>query len=82
LIYSWFGNQRCRRFLAFCAREIKKSKLRRDKTRMTSKGFDFFQTDPRQSAEFLIFNQSFLFKGDSEKWSGKISRNRLMIMEK
>jgi len=49
---------------------------------MTSKGFDFFQTDPRQSAEFLIFNQSFLFKGDSEKWSGKISRNRLMIMEK
>jgi len=29
--------------------------------------FDFFQTAPRKSAEFLNFNQSFLFKGDSEK---------------
>jgi hypothetical protein len=34
---------------------------------MTSNGFDFIQTAPRQSAEFLNFNQSFLFKGDSEK---------------
>ena len=31
-----------------------------------SNGFEFIQTAPRQSAEFLIFNQSFLFKGDSE----------------
>jgi len=31
-----------------------------------SNGFDFFQTDSRKSAEFLIFNQSFLFKGESE----------------
>jgi hypothetical protein len=35
-------------------------------TNSQSNGFDFFQTDSRQSAEFLIFNQSFLFKGDSE----------------
>ena len=33
---------------------------------MKSNGFDFFQTDSRKSAEFLIFNQSFLFKGESE----------------
>ena len=31
-----------------------------------SNSFDCFQTEPRQSAEFLIFNQSFLFKEDSE----------------
>jgi len=31
-----------------------------------SNGFEFIQTAPRQSAEFLNFNQSFLFKGDSE----------------
>jgi len=33
---------------------------------MTSNAFDFFQTDSRQSAEFLNFNQSFLFKRDGE----------------
>jgi len=33
---------------------------------MTSNGFDFIQTGPRQSPEFLNFNQSFSFKGDSE----------------
>ena len=32
----------------------------------TSYGFDFIQTGPWQSAEFLKFNQRFLFKGDSE----------------
>ena len=33
---------------------------------MKSNSFDFIQTEPRQSAEFLIFNQKFLFKGDNE----------------
>jgi len=31
-----------------------------------SNAFDFFQTDSRESAGFLIFNQSFLFKADRE----------------
>jgi len=33
---------------------------------MRSNGFDFIQTAPRQSPGFLIFNQSFSFKRDSE----------------
>jgi len=33
---------------------------------MRSNSFDFIQTAPRQTAEFLIFNQRFLFKRESE----------------
>ena len=42
---------------------------------MRSNGFDFIQTDSRQNAWFLIFNQSFLFKGDSENERGPTARS-------
>jgi len=60
-------------FLAIAVSDIKDIKRRQTLISppagdpdMTSNGFDFIQTAPRQSLEFLNFNQSFSFKGDSE----------------
>jgi len=43
---------------------------------MRSNGFDFIQTAPRQSPGFLIFNQSFSFKRDSENAERRQTKGR------